>query len=152
MEKISKYLNIFSYVLLGICALIALIFFVSGPNVTYKDAPHKDGEILFIAAYIFLAFGVLLIGGFFVKSIVEHPKRIKFMLLGLAATAVLVFICYLAASDTVYGLNKELAHATSPATIRWSETSIIVAYILFCAAFVALGFASIRSLFFKRLG
>ncbi|MDR1226227.1 MAG: hypothetical protein LBK47_04935 [Prevotellaceae bacterium] len=141
MDKVSKYLKIFNYVVLGICVVVSLLFFIL-PDNTPKG---KDGAMLFTTAYILMSIAVLLLIGFFILNMVEHPKKIKFVLMGAIVTAILVGACYILSTDTAVGLNNELTHSTSGATLRWTETGIIAAYILFGIAIVALILGGIRN-------
>lgn len=137
-EKINKYIKIGKYVLLGICALISVLFFVMN---------DESGEALFITTYILLGIAILAILVFFVMGLVMYPKKIKYVGIGIGVTAVLVGICYLLSDSTTVGLSQELVRDTSPAAIRWTETGIYLTYILAAVSILSIIVASIRNSF-----
>lgn len=142
-SKFLKILKIFNYVVLGICVVVSLLFFILPAN----TPQGKDGALLFTTAYILMALAVLLLVGFFIMNMIEHPQKIKFVLLGIVAAAVLVGVSYALSTPTAVGLNNELAHSTSAAAIRWTETGIIAMYILFAGAILSLIFGGVRNAF-----
>ncbi|MGL5959213.1 MAG: hypothetical protein ACRCY6_00490 [Bacteroidales bacterium] len=130
-----KILNYVKIALLVFAALISVLF--------YSDVIGPDALLIF--AYLLAGVTVVSVGLFYVYSLVEHPKQIKFVLLMLGAVVALTLICYTISSPTAVGLDAEMERTLSGAAIRWSETSILAMYFLFFGAIVSIIFGAVRS-------
>ncbi|MDR0418604.1 MAG: hypothetical protein LBH34_00105 [Prevotellaceae bacterium] len=137
-EKINKYIKIGKYVVLGICALVSVLFFIMD---------DESGEALFITTYILLGAAIFAILAFLVIGLVIYPKRIKYVVIGIGVIVALVGTCYLLSDSTTIGLRQELVRNTSPAAIRWTETGIYLTYILAAVSILSIIVASIRNSF-----
>jgi len=132
--KLLKYINIG---VLCLAALVSVLF--------YADVAGPDALLYF--AYVLAFLAVVGVAGFYVLSLKENPKQIKFVGIIVAAAAVLTVICYALSTPTAVGLDAELARVTSGSSMRWSEAGIYGMYILFAGAFISIMVGSVRNMF-----
>jgi hypothetical protein len=132
--KILKYIN---FAVLGLAALVSVLF--------YANLAGPDALLYF--SYILTAVALIGVAGFYIYSVVEHPKQIKFVALLAVAAALLIIVCYYLATPTAVGLDPELERTTSGTAIRWSEAGIYSMYILFVGAFITILVGGVRNMF-----
>jgi hypothetical protein len=147
------YRKIAQYVLWGLMALsliLVILFFFGGfvegtegtnyaePNIT--ETILRWTYILFgIALAITVAFPLI-----FVFSNLQSAKRLGIIL---AIAAVLIFISYQLADDTVLNLIQYTGPDNVPGTLKIVGTGLIFTYILGITAIVSILYSSISNLF-----
>ncbi len=127
----------FSWVLMGISVVIAVLFFTNTVN----------EELFIFWAYILTIIAALLAVVFPVIFFAVYPKNAIKALAGLAVLGVVFFAGYLMADTTPIVAAVMHPDFTNPSVLQFADTGIIATYILFGIAVVSLLFTGIRSLF-----
>ena len=142
-SKIGKIITIISIVLMGVSALLGLLFYI---NVITE-------EPFLLWTYLLVGIGIISILIFSVMNIYSNKKAAKSSLLVLLFVAVLLLISYLLASDEVlmftgYEEFFKEGGILSPNTFsRIVGTGIYSMYILFVLAFATVIYIEIASFF-----
>ncbi|MCK4661680.1 MAG: hypothetical protein KAT68_02345 [Bacteroidales bacterium] len=142
-STISRIITIISIVLMGVSALLGLLFYIG----VITEEPF------IIWAYILVGTGAIAILVFSVMNIFSNKKAAKGSLIGLLFVAVLLFISYLLASDEILifmGSEQffEEGGAISPNTFsKLVGTGIYSMYVLFVLAFASAIYVEIASFF-----
>lgn len=157
---LDKIVKILGYVVLGVAALIGILFFVQDAGTLetavegMKDLPADmkilevdnlandwGGLILNLSLYLFVICGTLAIGFAiykFVTDAIDNPKSAIKPAITLVGVGVLVLISYSMASDAIPEFLGSQNFDVSPSESKWVETSLFGMYILFGIAIVAL--------------
>ncbi len=157
---LDKIVKILGYVIIGVSALIGILFFVSdaGELETALDAMENlpadvkivevdktadnwGGLVLNFSLYLFIGCGALAIGFAifkFVTDAIDSPKSAIKPAIALGVTALLVIVSYSLASDVIPEFLGAKNFDITPSTSKWVETSLIGMYILFGITVVAL--------------
>jgi hypothetical protein len=136
-NQISLFVRIFSWLLIGISTVVALMFFL---GVVTEDT-------FIIWAYILLAIASVLAIVFPVIFFAMYPKNALKALVGLAGLGVVFLIGYLMADSTPMVSVTNNPNFSDPKVLAFSDTGIFATYILFGVAVLALIFTGIRSIF-----
>lgn len=136
MAKITKYI---SYILLGVGLLLTILFFI-----------NQDGmlDTYMFYAYILFFVSVVLAVVLPLISMVQNPKSIKRALIGLLGAAVLIGVSYLIASGDPVPAN--VAEAPSYFTLKATDASLIICYILLAISFIAIVAGSVMNMVRNR--
>lgn len=157
---LDKIVKILGYVVIGVAALIGVLFFVTdaGDLQTQLDAMENlpsdmkivevektadnwGGTVLNFSLYLFVACGALAIGFAifkFVTDAIDSPKSAIKPAIILGITALLIIVSYSLASDVIPEFLGAKNFDITPGTSKWVETSLIGMYILFGITVVAL--------------
>lgn len=131
-KSISKILPILLYILMGIGALLGVLFY-SG-SITESVLMYYCYILLAIAAIVAIAFPLV--------GIVTNPKGAKGALIGIAALIIIILISYAVAGDEI--LPRYEAFISSPSESKWVSAGLISFYILGGLAILATIFSSIN--------
>lgn len=134
-EGLSKVLNIVLYVLLGISALLGVLF--------YSDS--IDSETLMYWCYVLFAIGTASAIIFPIISMVKHPKAAKSALIGVLALVLVFVVAYMLAGDEM--TDKYYDFLSGPEASRRVGTGLIAFYILAIGAIGVTIFSGISKLF-----
>jgi hypothetical protein len=135
-SQISLMVKIFSWILIGISTVVALLFFMGMVN----------EDIFIIWAYILLAIASLLAVIFPVIFFAIYPKNAKKALIGLIGLGVVFLIGYLMADSTPIASVTNHPNFSDPKVLAFSDMGIFATYILFGIAVFALLFTGVRSI------
>ena len=162
---LDKIVKILGYVVIGLAALIGILFFVTdAPDLQTqldgmenlpsdmkiievdKTADNWSGTVLNFSLYLFAACAVLAIGFAIVKFVIDaidSPKSAIKPAIVLGIIALLVIVSYSLASDAIPQFLGAKNFDITPATSKWVETSLIGMYILLGITIVALLYTEI---------
>jgi len=147
VSKISQYIL---WGLMGVSLVLVGIFFfggfVAGTEGTASAEPVVT-EVILRWAYILLIITLVIAVAFQLYFLVLNPKALKSTGIILAVAAVLVFISYLLADDTVMNLIQYSGPDNVPGTLQFVGTSLIFTYILGVLAIVAILYSAIANYF-----
>lgn len=131
-NSISKIISILLYVLMGIGALLGVLFY---SGVVTETA-------LMYYCYILLTIAILAAVVFAVVGLVSNPKGARGALIGIVALVIVIGIAYAVAGDEM--LPKYEAFIDSPSESKWISAGLISFYILGGLAILATVFSSIN--------
>jgi hypothetical protein len=134
-EGLSKVLNIALYVLLGVSALLGVLFY-SGTI---------SSETLIYWCYALFAVGAITAIIFPIITMAKNPKGAKSALIGVLALVVVFVISYLLAGDEMTDKYREFI--SGPEASKRVSTGLIAFYILAIGAIVASVFSGVSKLF-----
>lgn len=130
MEKISKYLNILTIVMLVITIVLVGLFFGGGelPNSQYTTPIYTDQLIW----WAYILFGLSAIGAlvFPIYRLFTQPKQAVKTLITLVGIVVLVLIAYSMSDGTLLDLKGYSGPDNNPETLRFSDTILFTMYFL----------------------
>ncbi len=141
----SKILRIALIVLLAISALLTILFYAGGEDISGQP----------VYTNIFLLWAVLLTGiavGFTVIfpviQMITNPKNAKKGLLGIVALVVVIAISYGLSSSEVLGIrNPDLVQYDVPSTLKYAGTMINSIYVLAIIAIVSMIYTEVSKVF-----
>ena len=146
-KKIAQYVL---YVLMAVSLIFVAWFFfggfVEGTEGTNVAEP-KIMEAILRWTYILFGIALVITIVFPLIFIVSNPKGAKRMGIVLLISAVLIFISYQLADDTVLNLIQYSGPDNVPGTLKVVGTGIIFTYILGVTAIVSILYSSISNLF-----
>lgn len=135
-EKIGKLLQIFLYVLMGLSALIIVLFYAEVSSV----------DVIIYWAYILL---ILTIAISIISPIIfyiKNPSKAKTVLTGIIIFAILFVIAYFLASGNIEGdIYKK--YAITESSSQFIGAMLITTYIIGGLAILAIIYASIAKFF-----
>lgn len=147
ISKIPQYIL---WALMAISLVLVSMFFfggfVEGTEGTSTAEPLVTVTIL-RWAYLLLFITLAVVVGFQLLFMFTHPKGLKRTGIILGITAVLIFISYQLADDTVLNLIQYSGPDNVPGTLKLIGTSLIFTYILGVLAIVAILYSAIANLF-----
>ena len=123
----SKFIKYLSYILLGLAVVITIVFFI-----------NKEGMLDTFLGYAYLLFGVAIVLalGLPLLQMVGNPKSFKKVLYNLIIVVVVVGLAYLLASGDP--LATTLPEEPSAATLKITDTGLIITYLLFFVSITAI--------------
>ena len=135
---VDKIVKIFSWILMGVSALVALLFYTN----SISEAPY------IIWAYVLVGLASAMALVFPIIYFVNNPKNAIKALVGIGALGLIFLIGYLVADTTpIVTATSELdPNFSDPTVLRLADTGLIMTYILMFVAVLALLLTGIRSL------
>ena len=141
----NKILRIALIVLFAISALITLLFYAGGEEISGMP---RFTNIFIVWAYILTGIAVGFTVIFPIIQMIKHPENAKKGLLGIAAIAVIIVIAYVMSSTEVLGITTpELVHYDVPTTLKYAGTMINSIYILAALAIVSMIYVEVSKIF-----
>ncbi len=141
----TKILRILLIVLLAISALMTLLFYAGGEDIS-GDPAYTNVFILW--AYILTGLSVGLAVIFPVIQMVTNPKNAKKGLIGIVALVVFIGIAYLLSSTELLGItNPDLIQFDVPSVLKYAGTMINSIYILALFAIVLMVYTEVAKAF-----
>jgi hypothetical protein len=150
--KINKLTLILLWVLMGLTAIFALIFFIGGvvpgtEGTRYEEPKITDSFIIY--AYVLLGIAILITLFFTIRNFVLNPKGLRLSLIALGMAVILIGIAALLADNTVLDLPHYKGKDNVPRTLFLTDIGLYVAYFLFALSFLAIIY-SVISQYFKK--
>ena len=138
MNKLTKILNITTYVIFGITLVLTAMYFFGGevPQQVYPTPVHTDEMIIWSYILLGIATGAALL--FPVVRFITNPKDAKKGLMGLGAFAVLVLLAYSMSDGTLIDLPGYTGGDNTPATLEFADTILFTMYFLGAGAIVSI--------------
>ncbi|PKQ61044.1 hypothetical protein BZG02_17275 [Labilibaculum filiforme] len=129
-NTLSKYLNILTYVMIGLTAIFVAMFYLGGdlPNQTYQTPVYTDVLIHWAKALFFVCAGLSLL--FPIIELVSNPKGAVKGLAGLVGLGVIIFIGYSLSDGTLLDLPGYTGPDNTPGTLQFADTVLYTMYIL----------------------
>jgi hypothetical protein len=150
--KINKLTLILLWVLMGLTAIFALIFFIGGAVPGTEGTRYEEPVItnsFIIYAYVLFGIAILISLFFTVRNFVLNPKGLRLSLITLGIAVILVGIAALLADNTVLDLPHYKGKDNVPRTLFLTDVGLFVAYFLLVLAFLAIIY-SVTSRYFKK--
>ena len=148
--SLSRITSILLWFLMGISAVLVVIFY-AGPVVAgTKDTPMEEPTITnFILNWSYVLLGITAIISviFPLIQIVTNPAGAKRALVTLVIAAVVIFISYSFASDEVLRIVGYTGQDNVPSTLKLVDTGLFTMYILFGGAILAIILSEIARIF-----
>ncbi|MFW5780955.1 MAG: hypothetical protein ACOCXD_00130 [Bacteroidota bacterium] len=146
--SLHKALSIVLYVLMGVSAILLLLFYF-GPVVpetvdTSFEEPRITQTILYWAYGLGIAAAILALV-FPLINIFTNKKNLKRFLVVLAVAAVIIGVAYLLASDKP--IQVQVAEEISPSTFKIVGTGLITMYLLAGIAILMIIYSEIAKYF-----
>jgi hypothetical protein len=148
MEKTAKYISIFTWIVVGISAILAISF---GANISSNE---QDPSMLswlsknLIWTYILLILSVVLLVGFGVIQLVSNFKESKKGMLAIVAMGVVVLVAYLLSTDAIpvfLGSEKFVEQGIlTPKVSKWVDTGLYTTYVFFAISIISIVYSSVR--------
>ncbi len=151
----SKFAKILLYTLLGLCALVVILFYVQNSSGVFgldnlkwvmSNLSMVDGLIW--CTYLLSFVSILLVIIMSIYTMAINPKSIKKAGITLLIALVVIGISYLFASG-----NEVTVNVTTPpskATFKLTDTGLLITYILAAVSVLALIFGGIRKIIQNR--
>lgn len=137
MKAFIGYIKYLAYILMGISALVGLLFYM---NVVSEGLLLTWAYILVItAAVTSLLFPLL--------NFVTNPKKGLGTLVGVLVLGVIIFISYLMGSDEVMNILGYTGPDNVPSTLKLTDMGIFTMYFLLFGAFIAIIVTEVLSFF-----
>lgn len=136
MDNNNKLFSIILMALLGLSALLSLLFAV--------DVVSEGGLILW--CYILLGIAVITTLGFSIMGMVQNPNKAKSVLIGVGVLVVICIIGYFVAGNEVH-MNVDGDILADEGTSKLSGGGLIATTILSIAAVGAWIFAEVNKMF-----
>ena len=135
--KLSKITSIILYVLLGVSAILGILFYTN----SISEEPLID------IMYVYVAIAAVFALGFPIYQLFTNPKGALNTLIGLGIMGVIVLIAYSMASDQVLNLVGYDGPDNVPSTLKTVGTGLITTYILFFLALLSIAVTEIYNAF-----
>lgn len=126
-EKIFKYLG---YILLGISALLGLLFYSNNPSMeSYQsENPPIFADLLFYYFYLLFFIAIITALIFPLLFMIRNPKKAKNAAIGIGILAVIFFLSYAFSGDEIIPEYKNII--TDPSSSKLIGAGLIMVYIL----------------------
>ena len=147
ISKISRYVL---WALMAISLVLVGIFFFGGfveGTEGLANAEPLITETVLRWAYVLLIITIIILVGFQLVFMLSNLAMLKRMGIILAIAAVLIFLSYQLADNTVMNLIQYTGPDNVPGTLQLVGTSLIFTYILGVLAIVAILYSAIANLF-----
>ena len=137
-NTLSKYLNILTYVMLGLTVIFVAMFYFGGelPNQTYKTPVYTDSLINWATILFWITVGLTLL--FAVRQIVSDPKGAVKGLVGLAGLGLVVLIAYSLSDGTLLNLPGYAGDDNNVGSLKFADTILYTMYALGIGAILSI--------------
>lgn len=153
-EIAQKAGRIFYWILLAVSVVLIIMFFVKSGNVNTEDPWSKQitefGPILnyyVIWAYILVGLAVFFTVIFPIATMVTNPKSGLKTLASIAVLALMLFIGYQLADDTIMELPGYTGNDNIPGTLKLTGMGVYMMYFMLGGSLIAMAFSAIRNIF-----
>lgn len=141
----DKILRIGLIVLLAISALLLILFYAGGENVSGQPVYTN---IFIVWAYVLTGIAVGFTIIFPIIQMITHPEQAKKGLLGIGALVVVIAIAYVMSSTELLGIkNPELVKYDVPSTLKYAGTMINSIYVLTVIAILSMVYTEVAKIF-----
>jgi len=141
----TKILRILLIVLLAISAVLALMFYAGGEDISGNPAYTN---IFILWAYVLTGLSVGFAVIFPIIQMITNPKNTKKSLLGIVGLAIFIGVAYVISSSELLGItNPELIQFDVPSILKYAGTMLNSAYILAVLAIVSMMYTEVAKIF-----
>jgi len=147
MTKLSKYLDIFLYVLLAITLVFAGLFYFGGEveNAAMQTPLYTESFINWGTLLLFVAGGITLL--FEILNLVLHPQNAIRSIISIVLLGIIVFIAYGLGDGTPLNLVGYKGADNVPSMLLLGDTFLYSIYILFGIALFAILYIEVSRIF-----
>lgn len=137
-NTLSKYLNILTYVMLGLTVIFVAMFYFGGevPNQAYQTPVYTDSLIYWAKALFYFTVGLSVL--FPVLQIVSDPKGAIKGLAGLAGLGLIILIAYSLSDGTLLNLPGYTGEDNNVGALKFADTILYAMYILGVGAILSI--------------
>tara|TARA_R110001583_G_scaffold48974_3_gene153450 strand:+ start:12104 stop:12553 length:450 start_codon:yes stop_codon:yes gene_type:complete len=137
-NTLSKYLNILTYVMLGLTVVFVAMFYFGGevPNQAYQTPVYTDSLIYWAKALFYITVGLSVL--FPVLQIVADPKGAIKGLAGLAGLGLIILIAYSLSDGTLLNLPGYTGEDNNVGSLKFADTILYAMYILGVGAILSI--------------
>lgn len=137
-NTLSKYLNILTYVMLGLTVIFVAMFYFGGevPNQAYETPVYTDSLIYWAKALFYITVGLSIL--FPVLQIVSDPKGAIKGLAGLAGLGLIILIAYSLSDGTLLNLPGYTGEDNNVGSLKFADTILYSMYILGIGAILSI--------------
>ena len=137
-NTLSKYLNILTYVMLGLTVVFVAMFYFGGevPNAAYDTPVYTDSLIHWARALFFITVGLSIL--FPVIQLVTNPKGAIKGLAGLAGLGLIILIAYSLSDGTLLNLPGYTGEDNNVGSLKFADTILYTMYILGVGAILSI--------------
>jgi hypothetical protein len=137
-NTLSKYLNILTYVMIGLTAIFVAMFYLGGdlPNQPYQTPVYTDVLIQWAKALFIVCAGLSLV--FPVMQLISNPKGAVKGVAGLVGLGVIILIAYSLSDGTLLDLPGYTGFDNTPGALQFADTVLYTMYILGVGTVVAI--------------
>ncbi len=137
-NTLSKYLNILTYVMIGLTAIFVAMFYLGGdlPNQPYTTPVYTDVLIHWAKALFIVCAGLSLL--FPIIQLIVNPKGAIKGLAGLVGLGLIIFIGYSLSDGTLLNLPGYTGADNTPGALQFADTVLYTMYILGVGTVVAI--------------
>ncbi|MDY4043117.1 MAG: hypothetical protein SOY65_04820 [Marinifilaceae bacterium] len=130
MQKINKYLNILTIVMLVITAVLIVLFFAGGelPNQAYSTPVYTE-QLLYWSYFLFAACAIAALA-FPIVRLFTRPKQAVKALAAVGLLAIIVLIAYAMADGTPLKISGYTGPDNVPSRLILTDTLIYTTYFL----------------------
>jgi hypothetical protein len=129
-NTLSKYLNILTYVMLGLTVVFVAMFYFGGelPNQADPTPVYTDTLIHWAKALFFITVGLSVL--FPIVQLVTNPKGAIKGLAGLAGLGLIILLAYSMSDGTLLNLPGYTGTDNNPGSLQFADTILYTMYIL----------------------
>lgn len=143
----NKILRIGLIVLFSVSALLTLLFYAGGEEISGSGVP-KFTNLFIVWAYVLTGIAVGFAVIFPVIQMITNPKNAKKGLMGIVALAVIIVIAYALASSEILNINNaELAKYNVPSTLKYAGMMLYSVYVLAFVAIASMLYSEVSKIF-----
>ncbi|MDM8160976.1 hypothetical protein QUH73_14215 [Labilibaculum sp. K2S] len=137
-NTLSKYLNILTYVMIGLTAIFVAMFYLGGelPNQPYPTPVYTDVLLNWAKALFIVCAGLSLV--FPIIQLVTNPKGAIKGLGGLVGLGLIILIAYSLSDATLLDLPGYTGADNTPGALQFADTVLYTMYILGVGTVVAI--------------
>lgn len=137
-NTLSKYLDILTYVMIGLTAIFVAMFYLGGevPNQAYATPVYSDLLIHWAKILFVVSAGLSIL--FPIIQLVVNPKGALKGLVGLVVLALVVLFSYSLSDGTLLDLPGYTGIDNNPGTLQFADTVLYTMYALGIGTVVAI--------------
>lgn len=129
-NTLSKYLNILTYVMLGLTVIFVAMFYFGGdlPNQADQTPVYTDTLIHWARVLFYITVGLSIL--FPILQIISDPKGAVKGLAAIVGLGVVVLIAYSLSDGTLLNLPGYTGTDNNPGSLRFADTILYTMYVL----------------------
>jgi hypothetical protein len=137
-NTLSKYLNILTYVMLGLTVIFVAMFYFGGEVVgaAYPTPVYTDSLIYWASTLFYITVGLSIL--FPIIQLVTNPKGAIKGLAGLAGLGLIILLAYSMSDATLLNLPGYTGEDNSPGSLQFADTILYTMYVLGVGAIVSI--------------
>ncbi len=130
MTKVSKILNIVTYVMIAVTVVLLGLFYFGGevPNQAYKTPEYTEQLIIWAYTLFIIAAGTAVL--FPLVRLITNPKDAVKGIVGVVALGLIVLVSFYMADDTILNLPGYTGMDNTPGKLVFADTILYTMYFL----------------------